>query len=236
MKILHRLNKKASTDKGKKPRKPVSKKRKIFRTTLLLAVIAAFVFAVTANILVVSYASSRCYTDTEAIPYNRVGLVLGTSDSLRNGRSNLYFRYRMEAAAELYHSGKISRILVSGDNHIKSYDEATAMLNALVALGVPDTAIKCDYAGFSTYDSMIRAKKVWGLDNMTIISQHWHNQRALYIARSAGIDAVAFDANDLKSRKLKLKYTVREWFSRTKALWNIIFNKQPHFLGQHEEI
>ncbi|MBR0074043.1 MAG: YdcF family protein, partial [Bacteroidales bacterium] len=140
------------------------------------------------------------------------------------------------SAAELYHNGKINRILVSGDNHIKNYDEATAMLNALVALGVPDTAIKCDYAGFSTYDSMIRAKKVWGLDKMTIISQHWHNQRALYIARSAGIDAVAFDANDLKSRKLKLKYTIREWFSRTKALWNIIFNKQPHFLGQQEEI
>lgn len=236
MKILHRPNKKASTDKGKKPRKPVSKKRKFFRIFLLSAILIALVFTVTANIIVSSYSSGRCYDNAEAIPHNRVGLLLGTSPKTKRGTVNLYFKYRMEAAAELYHSGKISRILVSGDNHIKSYDEATAMLNALVALGVPDTAIKCDYAGFSTYDSMIRAKKVWGLDNMTIISQHWHNQRALYIARSAGIDAVAFDANDLKSRKLKLKYTVREWFSRTKALWNIIFNKQPHFLGQHEEI
>lgn len=236
MKKPHRNNNDASADKGKKQRKPLSKKRKIIRTILLLAVFAVGGFAITANILVVSYSSSRCYTDVNEIPYNRVGLVLGTTDTLKNGRANLYFRFRMESAAELYHNGKINRILVSGDNHIKNYDEATAMLNALVALGVPDTAIKCDYAGFSTYDSMIRAKKVWGLDKMTIISQHWHNQRALYIARSAGIDAVAFDANDLKSRKLKLKYTIREWFSRTKALWNIIFNKQPHFLGQQEEI
>lgn len=217
-------------------RAPLSKRRKAFRIAAIVLVAAAMFFSITANILVVSYSSSRCYTDVNEIPYNRVGLVLGTTDTLKSGRANLYFKYRMQAAAELYHSGKINRILVSGDNHIKSYDEATAMLNALVALGVPDTAIKCDYAGFSTYDSMIRAKKVWGLDKMTIISQHWHNQRALYIARSAGIDAVAFDANDLKSRKLKLKYTIREWFSRTKALWNIIFNKQPHFLGQQEEI
>lgn len=236
MKKPHRNNNDASADKGKKQRKPLSKKRKIIRTILLLTVFAVGGFAITANILVVSNSSSRCYTDVNEIPYNRVGLVLGTTDTLKSGRANLYFRFRMESAAELYHNGKINRILVSGDNHIKNYDEATAMLNALVALGVPDTAIKCDYAGFSTYDSMIRAKKVFGLDKITIISQEWHNKRALFIARHAGIDAVAYNARDIKSRKLALRFALREWLSRTKALFNIITNKQPHFLGEHEKI
>ena len=217
-------------------RAPLSKRRKALRTAAIVLVVAAMAFSITANILVVSYSSSRRYTDVDEIPYNRVGLVLGTTDSLKDGRANLYFRFRMESAAELYHSGKINRILVSGDNHKKSYDEATAMLNALVALGVPDTAIKCDYAGFSTYDSMIRAKKVFGQNRLTVISQSWHNQRALYIAHRVGIDAVDYNAKDVVFRKTAMKNHIREWFARAKMVFDLVFQHDPHFLGDPIEI
>ena len=181
------------------------------------------------NLIVIQSARGRTYSDVEQIPYNKVGLVLGTTPKLINGNDNYYYKCRMQATADLYFSGKISYIIASGDNHIKEYNEPECMLNSLVALGVPDSVIYLDYAGFRTYDSMVRAKKVFGQDSITVISQHWHNQRAIYVARKQDIDIVGFDAKDAIVRKAYIKNHAREILAKVKAVVDVWFGKQPHF-------
>ena len=102
----------------------------------------------------------------------------------------------------------------------------------LLAAGIPDSVIYLDYAGFRTYDSMVRAKEVFGLTYFTIISQPFHNERALYIATRKGLDVVAFNAPDVQLHRWQIRMTVREWLARTKAVLDIYTGKQPHFLGE----
>ena len=132
----------------------------------------------------------------------------------------------------MYHAGKINRILISGDNSRKDYNEPADMKDALVERGVPADSITLDYAGFRTYDSMVRAKKVFGQDSVTVISQDWHNERAVYIANRVGVDAVAFNAEDIAIRSIALKFRVREWLARTKMAFDLLFLHEPHFLGE----
>ena len=101
---------------------------------------------------------------------------------------------------------------------------------------IPDSCIVFDYVGFRTYDSMVRAKRVFGQDNLTVISQQWHNERALYIANRMGVNAVAYNAADIDFRATKLRVTVREWLARTKMVFDLLFMHTPHFLGDPIEI
>ena len=117
----------------------------------------------TANHIISNFASDFVYDDSKQVPYCKVGLLLGTSPFLKNGNENLYFNYRIQAAADLYHSGKISYILISGDNGKKEYNEPEAMKQALLATGIPEERIVLDYAGFRTLDSIVRANKVSAL-------------------------------------------------------------------------
>lgn len=111
------------------------------------------------NSIIDRYAAKRVFDDIKDIPVNKVGLVLGTSPWLSNGKSNYCFTYRIDAAVTLYYAGKIRYILVSGDNHKTTYNELEEMKNALIRQGVPEEAIFPDYAGFRTLDSVVRAKK-----------------------------------------------------------------------------
>lgn len=211
------------------------KNKSFFRLVLRLGLICAFaVLAIIGlcNLIVVQSAKGRIYSDVDKIPYHKVGLVLGTIPKLNNGNDNYYYKCRMQATADLYFAGKISYIIASGDNHIKEYNEPECMLNSLVALGVPDSVIFLDYAGFRTFDSMVRAKKVFGQDSITVISQHWHNQRAIYVARKQGIDIVGFDAQDAIVRKAYIKNHAREILAKVKAVVDVLLGKQPHFLGE----
>lgn len=213
-----------------------SKKNKSFLRWViqwgLICVFVGLVVVGVCNAIVIQSAKSRTYDDVKKTPYNKVGLVLGTIPKLNNGNDNYYYKCRMQATADLYFAGKISYIIASGDNHIKEYNEPECMLNSLVALGVPDTVIYLDYAGFRTFDSMVRAKKVFGQDSITVISQHWHNQRAIYVARKQGIDIVGFDAKDAIVRKAYIKNHIREMLAKVKAVIDVCFGKQPHFLGE----
>ena len=157
------------------------------------------------NGMVKKSVQGRMYENVCEIPYRSVGLVLGTSPVRSNGTPNFYYRYRMEAAAQLYFANKISYIIVSGDNHIHDYNEPECMRQSLVSMGVPDSVIYLDYAGFRTFDSMVRCKEVFGQDSVTVISQYWHNERALYIAEHAGLDAIAFNATDVQVNHAYLK-------------------------------
>ena len=179
----------------------------------------------------------RIFTRIESVPANDVGLVLGTSRLMRNGRPNLHFKQRIAAAAALYHAGKVRHLLVSGDNHVASYDEPDDMRAALVAAGVPTNAITCDYAGFRTLDSVVRAKEIFGLSPCTIISEKFHCPRALWIAREHGLDAIAFAAPDVGLRSWSLRADVREQFARDWCAVDLyLFHRGPKFLGPKEPI
>ena len=196
----------------------------------LIAILAIGV--IFCNRAVIKTAEDKMYDDVSAIPYNRVGVLLGTSPKGRTGNPNVFYIRRIEACVALYKAGKIDRILVSGDNSRTTYDEPTCIKEDLIAAGVPDSVIYLDYAGFRTYDSMVRAKEVFGVSSFTIISQPFHNERSLYIATRKGLDVIAFNAPDVQLRRWRIRMTVREWLARTKAVLDVYTHKQPHFLGE----
>lgn len=183
-----------------------------------------------------NFAEKYIYTDINQVPKNKVGLVLGTAQNLPNGKFNSYFYYRMEAVTALYEAGKIENIIVSGDNSTMSYNEPEAMRRELVKRGIPDEAIISDYAGFRTLDSIIRCKEIFGQQQFTVISQNFHNERAIYIARQLGIEAIGYNAKDVMSAA-GFKTKLREYFAKTKAFMDVnIAHKQPKFLGQKIDI
>lgn len=199
-------------------------------TSIALGIL--LITVVCCNSWIISSTKAKVFSSIDSLPYNKVGLVLGANKKGKAGGPNLYFNYRIAAAVSLYKAQKISHIIVSGDNHIKEYDEATDMQQALIALGIPDTAITLDYAGFRTLDSVVRCKKIFGQQKFTIISQQFHNEGALFISDYYGIDAVAFNAKDV-SKKYSYKTTVREYFSRFKAVLDLyILKTAPKFLGE----
>ncbi len=211
---------------------PPGKTRRKLRSAVLAAVgiiAAAGCFTLYANI-VVERCGERVSTDVDKIEAREVGLLLGTKPHGKYG-PNLYFRYRIEAAAELYHAGKIRRIIVSGDNSRKDYNEPEAMRRALEARGVKPEDIYEDYAGFRTLDSVIRADKVFGQKRFTVISQMFHCKRALYLAERNGIDAIGFAAQDVRIPRFRLKNHLRETLSRSAAVLDILLGRGPHFLG-----
>jgi len=178
-----------------------------------------------------SQASSFCYSQVGTVPEQRVGLLLGCSSRLGNGRPNPYFERRLQAAADLFLAGKIRFILVSGDNGRREYDEPTIIKRALVKKGIPATGIVLDYAGFRTFDSVLRARDVFGLTEFTVISQHFQNERAIFIARANGIQAIGYDAPDVYGRD-GVRTRVRELFARARAVLDVrILGTRPRYLG-----
>ncbi|MFA6288448.1 MAG: ElyC/SanA/YdcF family protein [Opitutaceae bacterium] len=193
-------------------------------------------FVVFANLRIVRANQDRLYSRVENIPSRETGLVLGANRVLRDGRPNPHFSNRMDAAALLYHAGKVRRLLVSGDNSRSDYDEPSMMKEALIARGVPASAIVCDYAGFRTLDSVIRAHRIFGLDDCTIITQRYHNTRALEMAGAIGLDAVGFCADDV-SLRYSARTELREVVSRTVAVLDLyVWHRQPHFPGPREPL
>ena len=175
------------------------------------------------------------YNHESQIPANRVGLVLGTSKYLRNGRPNLYYQYRIDAAVRLYKAGKIEYLLVSGDNSTKRYDEPTMMKEDLIAKGIPASRIYLDYAGFRTLDSVVRAKEIFGQSSFTVVSQQFHNERAIFLAKWFELDVVGFNAKDVGVR-YGLKTKIRERFARVKMLIDLLLGTRPKFGGEPIQI
>ncbi len=169
------------------------------------------------------------------IPYNRVGVVLGTSEKGRGGGPNAYFTHRIKAAAELYHAGKVDHLLLSGDNGRRDYNEPVDMRRALIAAGVDSTDITLDYAGFRTFDSMVRAREVFGQERFTVISQRFHNERAIYIAQRSGLAVVGYNAADVTGR-WGWRTRLREKAARVNVFVDLLLGVEPHFLGDPVEI
>jgi SanA protein len=175
------------------------------------------------------------------IEKNKVGLVLGTSPVTSAGERSLFFVTRMEAAKSLLDNEKIEYVLVSGDNRSVAYNEPKYMRNYLLKLGTPTSSIISDYAGRRTLDSVLRSNQIFNQNKITIISQRFHNERAIFIAKKNGIEAVAFNAvyphkNFFRNFKVNMKTFVREIFARDLAVLDLFVGKKPEILGESIEI
>lgn len=203
---------------------------------LLLLSGLAVAALVAANAWVIGSTRVFVFEDLERIPTNDVGLVLGTSPYTRHGSRNLLFRHRIQAAASLYRAGKVRHLLLSGANPDETYNEPRKMYQALRAAGVPDAAMTMDFAGFRTLDSMIRAREIFGLDRLTIISQRFHDYRAVFIARHEGLDAVAYHSPQ-EDASQSLRVEAREFLARARAVLDLfVIFTQPRFLGEARRI
>ena len=209
----------------------IKKRLKLVVLSMLLILVTIYL----CNFLIEKKSKDKLYTKVTEIPKHKVGLVLGTSKHLLNGRVNLYYNYRIRAAISLYKSGKIEFIIVSGDNSSEKYDEPTTFKNDFIKAGIPADKIFLDYAGFRTLDSVVRVKEVFGQTDIIIISQQFHNERAIYLANHFGVKAIGFNAKDISGR-YGIKVQLREYLARVKVFVDILFNVQPKFLGKSIEI
>jgi SanA protein len=206
-------------------------KRKKIIILIFSAIVAFFfIFTIWINVSVTILGNKYSYDSIENIPHNHCALVLGTSKYLVGGRTNLYYLNRIQAATYLYFYRKVDYIIVSGDNRNKNYNEPIKMYNDLVEAGIPKERIILDYAGFRTLDSVIRGKEIFGQNQFTIVSQPFHSQRAVYIARKRGIAAIAYNAEDVVN-SFSLEIFVREIGARVLMAIDLILERQPHFLG-----
>ena len=230
----------ARNDEQRKNMKKKSFFKKIFRIktiviSLITIILLSIILMIFADKKIAFQSKKYLYNDVIEIPENKVGLVLGTSKFLSNGQINLYYQHRIEAAVALYKAGKIRYIVVSGDNSRKTYDEPTQMKNDLVARGVPENVIYLDYAGFRTWDSVVRIKEIFSQSHFTIITQRFHNERAIYLAHRYGLNVVGFNAKDV-DKYYGFKTNLREKFARVKVFVDFFTNKKPKFLGEKIEI
>lgn len=214
----------------------VFSKKLLLKFCLPMAIVTIF-FVFYISHIVEKNAKDKLYTSVSEIPYNRVGLLLGTCKTMDDKVTiNPFWKFRVDATYALWKAKKIDRILISGDNGWHGYNEPQDFLDTFIALGIPDSCMVCDFAGFRTHDSVIRSKKVFGQNKVTVISQKFHNERALFIAQKYGIDALAFNANDVSFRS-GLYTFFREKAARVLLFLDLyVLNTQPHFIGKKIKI
>jgi SanA protein len=173
--------------------------------------------------------SGLVYANTTEVPAKQTGLVLGALVHSDGTLSDM-LKDRCETAVELYKAGKIQKILVSGDHGTKGYDEVNAMKTYILAKGVPGKDLFLDHAGFDTYDSVYRAKAIFDVQSVTIITQEFHLPRALYIAKSLGMDAIGVKADRSDYGGIEFNQA-REVLSKDKAFVDVTLQSGPKFLG-----
>lgn len=224
--ILKQMNEKAST-----PRKRRRRSLRILRRALLLLFVVGAGMILLLQYLIVAQAEGKTFDDPQELSGKHVALVFGCDDRFQN-RENLYFKYRMEAVAALWHAGKLKFIIVSGDNRSDDYNEPQKMKRALMARGVPADHIACDFAGLRTLDSVVRAKTIFGLRECLVVSQRFQNERAIKIGEVHGIVVRGFNARDVSGpggRKTKW----REFAARLKMWLDLyVLDTQPRHGGE----
>lgn len=197
--------------------------------TLLLLGIAA-------NLWVLGMTRTSVYDDIDRLPIYDVAIVLGTSPYTHTGNPNALFKNRIQAAACLYNDGRVRHLLVSGANPSHAYNEPQKMYQALRDRGVPDSAITLDFAGFRTLDSIVRARRIFGLRSIIVVSQRYHEYRALFLARHSGIQAAGFVWPG-EDRRQPLRTEAREYLARIKAVLDLyLLGTEPRFLGPKRPI
>lgn len=201
--------------------------KKYFKIILYLAIIG-LVAIVSVNYYVKSSTKKHIYYSIKKFPRNDVGIIFGAG--INGDQPSKYLKDRLDAGILLYKAKRINKILLSGDNGREEYDELTVMKNYCFNNGVDTTKIFIDYAGFDTYSTMYRAKHIFKIKKATLISQEYHLNRAIYIGNSLGIKSVGFSANKGEYRGYKY-VTFREYLSTFKSFFDVLRNREPHFLG-----
>ena len=193
------------------------KRRRIIKWGIPSGIILIVAITIIANYTVEHKTDTLIYKDASTILCNKTGLLLGTSKTLRSGAPNQYFQNRIQAAVALFKAGKIETVVISGDNSSEGYNE-------------PEDMNYLDYAGFRTLDSVVRMEKIFGQHRFTVISQDFHNRRAIYIAQAKGLQAIGYNAQDVDAYS-GFKTQLREKFARVKLFMDLYTNKSPKFLG-----
>lgn len=216
-----------------------SQSRKWLRRVLIIGFwsgVGLFLMIAGCNLWIEWQTRDRLYEEVDKVPFTPVAIVLGVSKYIKNGRLNRYYQHRINAAVNLYQAGKIKHILVSGDNSTMAYNEPVEMQKSLIKRGIPPQAITLDYAGFRTLDSIVRVKVVFSQKKVVVVSQAFHNHRALFIADYYGIQAIGFNAQGIPF-SWDMKTPIREFFARFKAVLDLyVLHTQPRFLGKKIEI
>ena len=199
---------------------------KYFIVGCILIFVAVIAIIFICNYLIVNKAKGKLYNSITDIPFQNVGILLGTSKYQFFGPVNPYYKYRIDAAIELLKNNKIKYIIVSGDSNKNNFNEPEQMKIDLIKEGIDPAIIFQDFAGNRTYDSMYRLLKIFDKTNVTVISQEFHNQRALYIADRFGISAIGFNAKDV-SRKAAYQTLIREKLARVKVFVDFLIGLKP---------
>jgi len=198
--------------------------KKIALITLAIGWVMFLALVFGCNIWIIVSTRSQIFYDVSSIHYNDDGLVLGAGKLIEKGRVNQHFVQRIDAAAALYRGGKVKRLILSGD---KGYDEPLEMKRALLQRGVPESALVLDNFGSRTLDSVVRARDVFKCARLTIVSERFHDSRALFLSHHFGIDAVAYAPGSLSVRWM-IRPTLREYLARVKAVLDLyVLNTKP---------
>ena len=180
------------------------------------------------------YAKPRTFSAAD-VPARRVAIVFGAG--IKNGEPTPVLRDRVQTAADLYFNGKVEKILMSGDNRFVDYNEPEAMRQYAITLGVPDTDIVLDYAGRRTYDTCYRARDIFQLDSVILVTQDFHLPRAIYLCNMLGVDGVGVPADIQYYRKIsRLIWNVRETLAIFGAITDVMYVKPIPVLGEAEPI
>ncbi|RFS16735.1 vancomycin high temperature exclusion protein [Emticicia sp. C21] len=204
------------------------KKKKLIIWSLLVLLILSITSIFICDGIIKDNAQGKLYSNVNDIPFRKVGLLLGTSRNSKLGGFNPYYFNRINAAADLLKAGKIKYLVISGDNSKKDYNEPEMMREDLLRTGVDSTRLYLDYAGFRTFDSMVRLKEIFGQDSVTVVSQLFHNERALYLASKENIAAIGFNAKDRPGGE---GFYLREKLARVKVFVDYLIATEPKFLG-----
>jgi SanA protein len=195
-----------------------------------LGVVCGLLAVAVPNLIVWLGGRSPVTTDPAKVPHAQAALVLG-AQVYRDGRPSIMLRDRVNAAADLYRAGRVDKLLLSGDHSRTDYDEVGSMRRLLIDQGIPAQDIFTDHAGFDTWDSAQRAKRVFDVSSAVVVTQGFHMARALYDARRAGLHATGFVADRRQYGTIMAKLRVRVAFARVKTMGDVVTGADPHFLG-----
>ncbi|MDJ1467873.1 ElyC/SanA/YdcF family protein [Cytophagaceae bacterium DM2B3-1] len=185
------------------------------------------------NVWVSQETEEYIFTNSQTVTSRPTGLVLGTSKRVRDGNENLFFKYRIAAAAQLFQEGKIKHLILSGDNSSRYYNEPSDMKNALMLLGIPENAMTLDYAGQNTFQSVVRCHQLYNRDSVIVISQAFHGARAVFIARHYKFPFIAYAAQDVPWQA-SIQTRFREYLARPKAILDIYLLQKEETVFDNE--
>lgn len=212
-------------------------KRVIFFLWRIIKVlgVVGLVSMIVPRLITTLYSVNKIY-QRENAPSERVAVVFGAG-LRRDGTPTPILRDRVETAADLYFSGKVEKILMSGDNRFLEYNEPESMRQYALSLGVPDEAIVLDYAGRRTYDTCYRAKAIFGVENTLLVTQKFHLPRALFICNALGIKAVGVEASNRRYWRGSLFiWNFREQLATVGAFLDVYISNPTPVLGDPEPI